>query len=143
VRDAYGDDAHLRLFGMLPAGAAKVFYGSDAVAWQLANDMSLTGFSLNNTGDSVQLFVGDPSTAFSELIDEVYFPDHTADDDRAVGPEFHGGALLLYDGLNTYSGTKTPVGTGCEPTPGLINECNPSVPGEDVSWGAVKTLYGR
>ena len=53
VRDALGDDPQLQLSGSLAPGAAAVFYGSDAEAWQQDAGFGVTGLSRNNGGDQV------------------------------------------------------------------------------------------
>jgi hypothetical protein len=139
VRDGLGETPHLNLFGVLAPGEVAVFYGYHAVAWQRENGAGSSGLSLNNGGDTVQLLQVDPADPDSLLVvDEHAYPDHCGDDDRATGrvPEVDG--WLLFDGLNPYSGDTEPLGTGCEPSPGVPNECAESTPVEAAAWSAVK-----
>ena len=141
VRDALGDDPQLQLSGSLAPGAAAVFYGSDAEAWQQDAGFGVTGLSLNNGGDQVELWMGLPGGSGSTLLDIVIYPSHTGDDDRSVARIFPDDAWVLFDGLNPYGGELDPVGTGCDPSPGGVNECEGLVPAADASWGAVKKQY--
>ena len=140
LRDDTGDEPHLRLSGTLAPDAVKVFYGSEAVAWQAANGLSTTGFSLNNGGDIVRLLREIPGSTELELMYVIHYEDHMAEDDRSNGWNLGVFDWLLFDALSPYSGTLEPGGTGCAPTPGLPNECG-LVPNESTSFGAVKSLY--
>ncbi|MFH1845003.1 MAG: lamin tail domain-containing protein [bacterium] len=141
VRDALGDDAHLNLFGVLNAGEVAVFYGHHAVAWQQEVGLAATGLSLNNGGDTVELWQGDPNLPASQMVDVLIYEDHEADDDRASGRLHLNGDWALFDGLNPYDGTTEPLSTMCDPSPGVLNDCQPLVPAEIVSWGELKTTY--
>jgi len=143
VCDAYGDEAQLKLFGNLAPGEARVFYGSDAVAWQQQSGMSLTGLSLNNTGDTVKLYVGNPAGSYADMVDAVIFDSHSVADDRSCGKLALQGELMLFDGLNPYTGSLVPCGSGCDPSPGSPNTCAEALPAEPASWGTVKSLYDR
>jgi hypothetical protein len=46
----------------------------------------------------------------------------------------------LFDSLNPYTGTLTPAGNGCPPSPGTPNACS-SVPVKNVTWGSLKAAY--
>jgi hypothetical protein len=140
LRDALGSDPHLRLSGQLAAGEVRVFYGSDAVAWQMAQGMTVTGLSLNNAGDTVELHRGVPGEAGSQLVDVYIYGDHEAEDDRSSG-RLPSGAWILFDYYLPYSGSLTPGGTGCVPSPGAVNVCNVNVADERASWGALKRDY--
>ncbi len=141
IRDALGTEPHIGLTGRLEVGEAAVFYGSDAAAWQTAAGLTVSGLSLNNTGDTVELWLGDPRNAGAQLVDVYIFADHEAEDDRASGRLQGDGTWALFDGLNPYSGSLQPQGTGCAPTPGVRNPCQGRVPAAAVSWGAVKVQY--
>ena len=81
LRDGLGDLPHLHLDGILNPGEAKVYYGSDAVAWQLANGAGATGFSLNNGGDTVDLLVNhyvDGNLMSLDVVHTVTYADHEA-----------------------------------------------------------------
>ncbi len=140
LRDALGAEPHLRLSGMLAPGQVAVFYGSDAEAWQASVGLTITGLSLNNAGDTVELLLGDPLQPGSQLADAYIYLPHEAVDDRASG-RLADLTWGLFDGLNPYTGTLLPAGTGCMPSPGLPNNCQPLVPGEAVTWGGVKSLF--
>jgi hypothetical protein len=139
LRDITDDTPHLQLEGILDPGGIMIFYGSNAVIWQQASGVTVSGFSLNNTGDTVELLQGD-GTVF-EVVDSVTYGDHEAEDDRSCGPDLETGQWLLFDGLNPHTGDQEPLGTGCEPTPGLPNACAPQVPVRLAAWDRVKSLY--
>lgn len=141
VRDALGAEAHLRLSGRLEVGGAAVFYGSDAAAWQAAQGLSVTGLSLNNAGDTVHLYLGDPVQDGAQLVDVYIYADHEAEDDRASGRLRGDGEWALFDGLYPYTGSLMPPATGCEPSPGVANPCQGLVPATELSWGQVKDHY--
>jgi hypothetical protein len=46
----------------------------------------------------------------------------------------------LFDGLNPYTGSTQPSGTGCNPSPGAANACSPTSVRRST-WGALKLLY--
>ena len=52
LKDASGDAYHYGFEGVLLPGEVRLVLGSDAVAWQAANDAGSTGLSLNNSGDT-------------------------------------------------------------------------------------------
>ncbi len=142
VRDGLGEDLHLRLSGLLSGGEAAVFYGSDAVAHQQANSMTVTGLSLNNGGDTVQLVYRDPDSEELTVTQSYTYADHSVVDDRAAAWFAILDGWGVADGLNAYLGEEEPLGTGCEPSPGEANGiCTPSVDTEEVRWGSIKTLY--
>ena len=121
LRDALGEEPHLQLSGSLPAGEVALFTGTEAVAWQTAEGLGISGLSLNNAGDLIQLFLGHPQDPSSTLVDLAPYPDHAAEDDRSLA-RFQG-EWRLCDGLNPYGGALEPAGTGCVPTPGAPNLC--------------------
>jgi hypothetical protein len=142
LRDASGDDPHFRFAGTLEPGAVVLIHGSDALAWQAANGFGATGLSLNNSGDTVELLFG-PAAGELTVTDSVVFLDHEADDDRASGRLLETGVWTLFDGLNPYGGTKDPVGSGCDPSPGAPNDCQPGVPVRPATWTDLKAQYVR
>lgn len=142
LRDGLGETPHLNLFGTLAAGEVAVFYGHHAVAWQGENGGGSSGLSLNNSGDTVELLrtnADEPDQL--DVVDTHAYMDHTAEDDRASGRLPDGGQWSLFDGLNPYEGALEPQGTGCEPTPGAVNECPGGTPAATESWSAVKATF--
>jgi hypothetical protein len=139
LRDGTGDTPHLGLSGVLAPGAVALFYGSDAVIWQEANDAGSSGLSLNNGGDTVQLIVPDPNDPLVYLVVDTrtYLP-HEGELERASG--LLGGVWMLFDGLDLYGGSLVPVGTGCAPTPGLVNICD-TTPVVGATWGGLKAGF--
>ncbi len=140
VSDALGDDPQLQLFGLLAPGETAVFYGSQAEQWQRDVGLSVTGLSLNNSGDEISLYRGDPRQG-GQRVDVVIYPAHIGYDDRALALFLPQGEWILCDGLNGYAGTLEPSGTGCPPTPGQPNVCEGLVPARPTTWGRIKTLY--
>ncbi len=141
LRDALGDDPQICFSGLLLVGETAVFFGSDAVAWQLEQGLSSTGLSLNNAGDMLELYHGHPLDVDAVLVDALIYPDHAGVDDRSLARFLPENEWVLCDGLNPYGGTQEPAGTGCSPTPGESNVCEGLVPSESRSWGEVKTDY--
>lgn len=139
LRDGTGDTPHLGLSGVLAAGEVALFTGGDAVAWQEANDAGTSGLSLNNGGDTVQLMVPDPADPLTYLVVDTrtYLP-HEGDVDRASG--LLEGAWTLFDRHNPYGGGLEPQGTGCAPTPGLVNLCD-ATPVVGCTWGGLKAGF--
>jgi hypothetical protein len=123
--------------GLAPQGRVLVF-GSQAVEWERANGFPVFGLSLGNTGDRVMLWHA--VSGDTTLVDQYVYLAHEAAADRAVGRGSDGSAWKLFDGLNPYSGTTPPLGTGCTPTPGAANQCAPT-PTLKASWGSLKALY--
>src|SRR5690349_19493460 len=125
--------------GKLAAGDRKLVFGSDAVDWERANGQPVFGFSLGNSGDAVILWR--VAGADSVVEDDYTFKSHEAAADRAVGRLPDGtGVWTLLDSLDPYTGTLTPPASGCVPTPGAINVCDPT-PTSRATWGEVKTRY--
>lgn len=124
--------------GALEPGRIAVVYGSDAVAWQAETGYPAYGLSLNNTGDSVMLYrIAGADTLVEDSYTYVAFE---VVDDRSVGRETDGvGSWVLFDGMNPYSGTEPPLGTGCNPSPGFLNGC--ATPAGATTWGSIKSLY--
>ena len=124
--------------GALAGGARRVVYGKDSYDWEKATGHPAYGLSLGNTGDAVLLWqVSGPDTV---LVDSYAYLSHEAAADRAVGRVPDGGAWSLFDGLNPYTGTTPPAGTGCSPTPGAVNICN-NTPVRSETWGRLKAIY--
>ena len=124
--------------GSLAGNGMRVVYGKESVDWERASGNPVFGLSLANTGDSVMLWhVTGPDTV---LVDSYTYVSHEAASDRAVGRIPDGGAWALEDGLNPYTGSAPPTGTGCAPSPGAPNLCGVT-PTQAASWGRVKTLY--
>jgi len=142
LKDALGDDPHMRLSGELAAGAILVVYGSEVVVWQSENGAGSSGLSLNNGGDTVYIMQGPAPDQLVE-IDSVLYLDHEAEDDRASGRHIDGGTWMLFDALNPYDGLQDPLTTLCLPSPGEPNDCVPLVPAEGRTWGEVKELFER
>jgi hypothetical protein len=156
--------------GSLRAGRHKVVYGGEAVEWQRANGHSAVGLRLNNSGDTVMLWMIEPgslsvagkpalgeappfenaSSALRErvssggagtvLLDSYAYSSHEADDDRSTGRIPDGGAVW-----QIFDGLN-PYGGSQEPQG---NGCMPTpashngcpTPTAGRSWGSVKTLY--
>lgn len=143
LRDEASAGPRMQLAGTLAAGATAVFYGSDATAWQEATGISGSALSLNNGGDTVVLMRTVPGSEplAVEAVDTVTYPAHAVVDDRSCGWDTNQDVWVLYDGLNPYTGSLEPGGTGCPPTPGETNLCNGQVPNHTVSFGALKVRY--
>ena len=124
--------------GSLASGAVRVVYGKESVDWERATGNPVFGLSLGNAGDSVMLW--QVTGADTVLVDSYTYLSHEAASDRAVGRVPDGGTWALEDGLNAYSGTTPPTGTGCLPSPGTSSLCGVT-PTLKASWGRVKTLY--
>jgi len=139
--DALGEEAQLRLSGALASGETALFTGAAAVAWQQANGITVTGLSLNNGGDQLELYRGDPLLPGATLVDALIYPAHVGVDDRSLALMLPEGEWVLCDALSPYGGDLEPAGTGCPPTPGEWNVCEGLVPAENRSWGEVKAEY--
>jgi hypothetical protein len=126
------------LSGTLAPGEVRLVTGSAAVAWQRSQGITTAGLSLNNSGDTVFLLrvAGtDTTTADSHAYGSI-----EGGSDRSVGRSgSQSDAWILFDSLNRYTGSGTPQGTGCAPTPGGVNGCATSV--SSTTWGAIKRLY--
>jgi len=140
LRDALGTAPQIRLSGLLEDGATALFTGDDAVAWQEASGEGSAGLSLNNSGDTLELFFGHPEGG-GERVDVVIYGAHVGEDDRSVARFLPQNEWILCDGLNPYNGSLEPVGSGCPPTPGEVNFCEGLVPAESVTWSDVKTRW--
>jgi hypothetical protein len=142
LRDGTGDSYHYGFTGLLAPGEVLVVYGHEAVEWQISQGLSTTGLSLNNSGDRVELWRDVSEPRILDALDAVEIPSHGADRDRSLGRDPGVGAWVLFDALNPYTGSATPPGTDCAPTPLLANECIPSVGTATTSWGTVKSSFG-
>jgi hypothetical protein len=126
------------LSGTLGSGERRVVYGRESYDWERANGYPAFGLSLANSGDAVVLWqVQGPDTA---VVDAYTYRSHEAAADRSVGRLNDTGAWTLFDGLNPYTGTTEPHGTGCNPSPSAANACGPTSVRRS-SWGALKLLY--
>jgi Lamin Tail Domain len=144
LRDGLGDLPHLHLDGILEPGAVRVLFGSQAMAWQVANGGGAIGFSLNNGGDTVELLLNhyvDGNLMSLDVVHSVPYADHEADDDRSSGWSFENGGWILFDALNPYTGSLLPAGSGCMPTPGVENECSAEVGVEHLSLDGLKATF--
>lgn len=129
----------MALTGTLAAGGHLLVTGGQAYAWEQANGQPAFGLSLANGGDAVLLW--QIAGAETLLVDGYDYKSHEAAADRAVGrsPDA-GGAWVIFDSLNPYTGATPPAGNGCLPTPGNPNECV-STPVMRMPWGRLKTVY--
>lgn len=141
IRDALGADPQMQFSGLLAAGEVAVFYGSDAELWQAENGVSISGLSLNNAGDQLELFFGHPTDPQSSLMDIVIYPGHAVVDDRSYARFLPDDVWVIFDGLNPYTGTLEPGGSGCDPSPGVANACAGLVEAGDTTWADVKQTY--
>jgi hypothetical protein len=125
--------------GSLAAGARLVVYGKNSWDWERANGYPAFGLSLGNSGDQVLLWqISGPDSA---VVEAYTYRSHEAAADRAIGrsPDSSGG-WALFDSLNPYTGSLTPSGTGCAPSPGAPNSCG-TTPTKAVTWGRVKSIF--
>ena len=124
--------------GTLAAGAVLLVTGKMSYDWEKANAQPAYGLSLGNSGDSVILWrVTGVDTV---VVDSYTYKSHEAAADRSVGRAQNTGVWQLFDGLNPYTGTLTPAGNSCAPTPGAVNLCT-SAPARASTWGALKAAY--
>jgi hypothetical protein len=140
LKDATGDAYHYGFSGTLMPGEVMLVLGSDSVAWQAANDAGSTGLSLNNGGDTLELWRDVEFPRVLEVVDMVPIPAHAAGSDRAMGRLPDSLEWALFDELNPYTGDLIPLGTLCSPSPGELNVCS-VVPAEDSSFGHLKSLH--
>lgn len=126
------------LSGTLAPGDVRIVYGKESYDWEKATGRPAFGLSLGNSGDRVTLWeVSGTDTAF---VDGWTYGTHQAASDRSVGRSADGGSWVLFDGLNAYTGSLQPAGTGCAPTPGTPNTCG-STPARASTWGDVKRRW--
>jgi hypothetical protein len=124
--------------GVLPPGERVFVTGGVALEWERAFGRPAVGLSLANSGDAVKLWqVVGPETL---LVDAYTYKTHEAASDRSVGRADDEGPWSLFDGLNPYTGSTSPTGTGCPPTPNAANVCG-LTPIRPATWGKLKALY--
>jgi Lamin Tail Domain len=138
LTDAASASFRFGFSGTLLPGAVQVVYGSMSVAWEAANGQSSVGLSLNNAGDTVQLWqIAGTDTV---LVDSYTYAAFEVLDDRSTARMPDGAETWqLFDARTPYTGTTPPLGTGCEPTPGASNGCPTAV--DRLDWGSLKKLY--
>ena len=124
--------------GTLLPGQFALVTGQAALDWQRANGRTATGLSLNNAGDTVRLFRIDGADTV-EVDTKTYNSIEGASDRSAGRLDPLQDAWSLFDGLNPYTGSGDPQGTGCSPTPGLGNGCTTDT--RKTTWGAIKMMY--
>ena len=132
-------DSTLRIVptGILPPGAMVVVTGRMAEDWQRLAGRTVTGLSLNNAGDTVRLFhMGATDTV---EVDTKAYNSIEAGSDRSTGTLGDAPVWALFDGLNRYTGSGQPQGTGCDPSPGVVNDC--TLDTEATTWGKIKMRY--
>ena len=124
--------------GTLAPGAVLLVTGRMAEDWQRSVGRTVTGLSLNNAGDTAILFrIGAADTT---AVDRKAYNTIEAGSDRSTGRFGSGGATwALFDGLNKYTGSGQPQGTGCAPTPGFENSC--PTPVSSTTWGKIKKAF--
>lgn len=125
--------------GTLQPGAIVVISGKMAEDWQRLAGRTVSGLSLNNTGDTVRLF--HMTTTDTVQVDSKTYNSIEGGTDRSTGilAEGSGTEWLLFDGLNRYTGSGLPSSTGCGPTPGIANDCALDV--ETTTWGKIKMRF--
>jgi hypothetical protein len=124
--------------GALAAGERRVVFGRESWDWERATGHPAFGLSLGNSGDAVLLWrVTGPDTT---LVDSYAYRSHEAASDRSIARLAGSGAWSLFDGLNPYTGTIPPMGTGCSPSPQGPNTCG-TTPAAASTWGRVKSRY--
>lgn len=125
------------LSGLLAPDAVLLVMGNMAEDQQRAAGRTVTGLSLNNSGDTVLLFrVGAGDTV---AVDSYKYGTIEGGSDRSVGRLGPDGAWALFDALNKYTGSWQPASTGCPPTPGAANGC--PTPVGATTWGKIKMRF--
>jgi hypothetical protein len=126
------------LSGTLGPGARRTVFGKESYDWEKANGQPAFGLSLGNSGDAVILWqiVG----ADTVVVDAYTYRSHEAAADRSVGRMNDDGPWSLFDGLNPYTGTTLPAGSGCNPSPAAANDCAATA-ARRGTWGALKMIY--
>ena len=124
--------------GSLAPGAVAIVNGRQAEDWQRSVGRTVSGLSLNKAGDTVILFrIGATDTT---AVDSKTYNSIEGASDRSTGRFGAGGAVwTLFDGLNKYTGSGQPQGTGCMPTPGGENGC--PTPVSSTTWGKIKARF--
>jgi hypothetical protein len=124
--------------GTLLPGEYQIVTGKQAVDWQRAQGRPVTGLSLNNAGDTVRLFRVTGTDTIQ--VDGKTYNSIEGGSDRSVGRWSPSGDVwTLFDGLNPYTGSGEPRGSGCPPTPRFANQCPTDV--KLTTWGWIKHLY--
>ncbi len=123
--------------GTLAPGAISLVNGRMAEDWQRSVGRTATGLSLNNAGDTVILFR--INAADTLAVDTKTYNSIEGASDRSTGRFGSAGTWALFDGLNKYTGSGQPQGTGCAPTPGVENDC--PTPVETTTWGKIKMRF--
>lgn len=126
------------LSGIIGSGEYRVVFGRESYDWERANGFPAFGLSLANSGDAVILW--QVQGADTIVVDAYTYRSHEAAADRAVGRLDDDGPWALFDGLNPYTGTAEPHGTGCNPSLSQANICAVS-PARRSTWGGLKLLY--
>jgi len=125
------------LSGTLQAGAALLVTGSMAENQQRSLGHTVSGLSLNNSGDTVILFGVEGGDTVR--VDGKSYNSIEGATDRSTGWISNPSSWVLFDALNPYSGSGEPKGTGCAPTPGGRNGCPTGVTG--TTWGKIKRQF--
>ena len=123
--------------GSLAPGEIRLVTGKMSYDWERATGFSAVGLSLGNSGDAVLLW--QRTGADSVIVDAYTYRSHEAAADRAVGRDVATGEWQLFDSLNPYTGTLTPQGNHCAPSPAAANVCG-GTPARPSTWGRLKTL---
>lgn len=142
LRDGTGDTYHYGFAGSIPIGGTLVVTGTMSQVWQADNDAGTSGLSLNNTGDTVELWYDD-GVSNPVLGDAVVVPPHAASAGRSLALDVAADVYVLHDALAPYAGANLPAGTGCPPSPGIPGTCDLGVPAQARAWGALKADYGN
>ena len=124
--------------GTLDPGAVLLVTGKMSYDWEHATGHPAFGLSLGNSGDSVLLWkvTGTDTT----LVDSHTYLSHEAAADRSVGRDPASGQWQIFDALDPYTGSLSPKGNGCQPTPGAPNTCS-TTPARETTWGRLKSIY--
>jgi len=125
--------------GTLLPGAIVVVTGTMAEDWQRFAGRTVSGLSLNNTGDTVRLF--HMTTTDTVEVDTKTYNSIEGGSDRSTGilGDVPSTDWILFDGLNPYTGSGQPGSTGCDPTPGIPNDCSLDV--QTTTWGKIKMRF--
>jgi len=123
--------------GSVAPGGVLLVTGRMAEDWQRAQSRTVSGLSLNNSGDTVRLF--QIQGADTVEVESKTYNSIEGATDRSTGRLGPGDEWVLFDGFNRYAGTGTPPGTGCNPTPGAVNDCPTST--EKTTWGKIKMRF--
>ena len=126
------------LSGALEPGAVLLVTGKMSYDWEKLNAQPAFGLSLGNSGDSAILWK--VTGADTVVVDSYAYRSFEAAADRAVGRAIGTNEWQLFDSLNPYTGTLTPAGNQCVPSPGAVNVCG-TTPSRPTSWGGLKVRY--